>query len=378
MEVNDHNRIGLYVHVPFCVKKCPYCAFYSEPVGAYDPERFVSAVIAEMDSYNSTDVSTIYIGGGSPSCLPVDTLTLLIEKSLSLFPKTQEFTVEVNPSQAGGEMLKRLYNSGVNRLSIGGQSFNENELGTLGRLHGADEIAAAVSQGRDAGFKNISLDLIFAIPGSTPDSWRYSLDAAISLGVEHISAYSLTYEKGTPLSEKRQSGTINIVDEDTDRAMYETAIDVLASAGFGQYEISNFAKAGFQCEHNVGYWRNRLFIGVGPAAGSWFDGKRTMNIADVNGYLATAGSPKTAVAEIEEPSAEEIASETMVLGLRMTAGVDLDEFKDRTGFDAMNIFAAAIEQNQHQGLIEITDGRLHLTRKALPIADTVLCDFATI
>jgi oxygen-independent coproporphyrinogen-3 oxidase len=378
MEVKDHNRPGLYVHVPFCIKKCPYCAFYSEPIGDRDPERFVSAVIAEMNLYSGADVSTISIGGGSPSCLPVDTLMRLVEESLSTFTKTQEFTVEVNPSQASGDLLKRLYTSGVNRLSIGGQSFSENELTTLGRLHGPDEIDVAVRQGRDAGFANISLDLIFAIPGSTTDSWRYSLDAAISLGVEHISAYSLTYEKGTQLSEKKESGAINIVDERLDRAMYETAIDVLQAAGFGQYEISNFAKAGFQCKHNVGYWQNREFIGLGPAAGSWFDGKRTMNIADINGYLDAVESGKAAAAEIEESLVEEIACETMVLGLRMIEGVELDEFKDRTGFDAMELFAEPIGQNQCQGLIEIADGRLHLTRKALPIADTVLCDFAAV
>jgi len=159
--------------------------------------------------------------------------------------------------------------------------------------------------------------------------------------------------------------------------MYETAIDVLTAAGFDQYEISNFARPGFQCEHNLGYWQNRPFIGLGPAAGSFFHGKRTMNIANINAYLTAAESPKIA-AETEKPSPQQIACETMVLGLRMTAGIDLEEFKNRTGFDAMQIFADPIRQNQRQGLIKIEDNRLHLTRKALPIADTVLCDFATI
>ena len=376
MEVNDRNWAGLYVHVPFCVKKCPYCAFYSEPIGTHDPQRIVSAIITEMKLYSGADISTIYIGGGSPSCLPVETLMRLVEALTDAFGKTLEFTVEVNPVQADTDLLNRLYNSGVNRLSIGAQSFDKNELRFLGRMHGPDEIITTVKQGRDAGFDNISLDLIFAIPGSTLDSWRYSLEAAISLDVEHISAYSLTYEKGTSLSEKKNSGAINIVDENTDRAMYETAIDILLAAGYGQYEISNFAKPNFECKHNMTYWQNRPFIGIGPAAGSYFNGKRTMNIADINGYLGAIESGKTAVSQTEEPSGEDIACETMVLGLRMTAGVDLDEFNKRTGFNAMELFAEPIRQNRQDGLIEIADGRVRLTRKALPVADTVLCDFA--
>ena len=378
MALTGQKRIGLYIHIPFCIRKCLYCAFYSEPVGKFDTFRVVSAIIKEIVSYGKIVPATIYIGGGSPSALPRTELLSLVEKTSALNPNLAEFTVEVNPAQVDIELLKALRSRGVNRLSIGSQSFNEDELKLLGRTHSSDDIAIAVQAARQAGFDNISLDLIFAIPGSTKESWQRSLTAAADLSVEHISAYSLTYEKDTPMSTARDSGKLLAVDEDADRQMYEQAIDFLASAGFAQYEISNFAKPGFECKHNLTYWQNDEYIGVGPAAGSYYNGQRTMNIAAIDGYLEAIKSDRSTACQTQGPDKEDTACETMVLGLRMTDGVQLAEYEKKTGLNAEKIFTVAINQHTKDGLLEVVNGRLRLTRAALPIADTVLCDFATI
>ena len=381
----------MYVHIPFCEAKCRYCGFYSEPIENHDPQRLVSAIIAELKRYDLVkSFRTIYIGGGSPSCLPWEQLLRLIND----IPKAEEFTIEVNPpnarwvnpGQVNKDVLSRLRDCGVNRLSIGAQSFNPAELTFLGRRHSVADIGRAVDAAKEAGFENISVDLIFAIPpstslgtsGSTLESWKYSLHSAIDLGIQHISAYCLTYEEDTPLQKAVAAGEVEPVDEETDRAMYEMAIDELERAGFEQYEISNFARPGFECRHNLNYWANKPYIGVGPAAGSYWQGKRTLNIADINKYIEAIEQGENAATESETPNHLQIACETAVLNLRRRCGIKLEEFKIRTGFDATELFAEPISRYRELGLIESADGRLFLTRTALPIADSVLCDFSTV
>lgn len=372
-------EIALYVHIPFCEKKCRYCGFFSEPIELHNAESLVSALVAEMGRYQfGGNIRTAYIGGGSPSILPRERLLKLVGEVAGRCQNVEEFTIEVNPGQVDEDILRRLHDSGVNRLSIGGQSFNQNELEFLGRGHSPEDIKQAVSVARKAGFGNISLDLIFAIPNSTLSSWEYSLRNAIDLGVEHISAYSLTYEEETPLEKLREMGKVAAVDEETDRAMYETAIEKLEQAGFAQYEISNFAKPGFQCRHNLFYWANKPYIGIGPAAASWWQSRRSTNVADIEKYIQLIQGGESTIAESEEPSEIEIACETAVLNLRRRSGIDLAEFKKQTGFDALELFADAIANNERLELIERNEGRIFLTHKALPIADSVLCDFAGI
>jgi oxygen-independent coproporphyrinogen-3 oxidase len=401
----NQQPVGLYVHIPFCEAKCRYCGFYSEPIKNHDPERLVSAIIAEFSEkrcqepfflqYNYSKrqkepamqnkrcqepfshFQTIYIGGGSPSCLPAGQLLRLIQKITSHWPKPEEFTIEVNPGQVNKGILSRLRTTGINRISIGAQSFNPDELTFLGRRYSADDIGRAVGMARQAGFENIGLDLIFAIPRSTLESWKHSLHSAIDLGVQHISAYALSYEEGTPLQKAVEAGEVAPVDEEIDRQMYETTIDELEKAGFKQYEISNFAKPGFECKHNLNYWRNLPYIGVGPAAGSYWQGKRTLNIADIKKYIDGVEQGSTVTDESETPDNTQIACETAVLNLRRRRGIILDEFENQTGFDAMKLFAEPIDRYRELGLIEAAEGRLFLTRGALPIADSVLCDFST-
>jgi len=378
---------GLYIHIPFCEQKCRYCGFYSEPVKNYDPARLISAILAELDQKRGQtpfSPQTIYIGGGSPSCLPEDQFLRLVNylpaspDASRGGPKAGEFTIEVNPGQVNQRLLSQLRMAGVNRLSIGAQSFNDDELKFLDRRHSADDISRAVKSAKQAGFENIGVDLIFAIPDSILNTWKKSVQSAIDLGVQHISAYALTYEEDTPLQRAVSAGKVTPVDEETDRAMYETAIDMLERAGFKQYEISNFAKPGFECKHNLNYWANKPYLGIGPAAGSYRNGKRTLNIADIKKYIEAIEKNADAITETETPDSLEVACETAVLNLRRRCGIDIEEFKKQTGFDILELFAEPVSKYQKLGFVEQINGKLFLTRMALPIADSVLCDFSAV
>ena len=380
MNGKKHNSrpAGLYVHIPFCRTKCRYCGFYSEPIKNHSPRRFISAITRELERYEVKSFQTIYIGGGSPSCLPPKQLLRLIGEITTRFPKPEEFTIEVNPGQVNKDTLSQLRAAGVTRISIGAQSFNPDELTFLGREHSVADTKQAVRSAKQAGFDNIGFDLIFAIPGSTPKSWKHSLRSAVDLGVQHISAYALTYEHNTPLQKAVEAGKVKPIDEETDRQMYEMTIDGLEKAGFRQYEISNFAKPGFECKHNLNYWANFPYLGIGPAAGSYWNGKRTLNIADIKKYIEAIEQGKSVTAESETPDKMQIACETAVLNLRRCSGILLDEFKNQTGLDAMELFTEPVAKYKKLGLLRTTAKRICLTRKALPIADSILCDFSSI
>ena len=369
---------ALYIHIPFCTAKCPYCGFYSEPVANHDAGALVSALITQMRLYDLAGIETVYIGGGSPTSLPLDQLRRLTQEITGSCTQIKEFTVEVNPSQANAEMLDILRRAGVNRLSIGAQSFNQNELDFLGRTGSVDSIALAVQLAGNFGFDNINLDLIFAIPGSTLESFEHTLRRAIDLNPAHISAYALTYEPGTLLYLLLRSGKIYPVTEETDREMYELAIDLLTDAGLQQYEISNFARQSFACRHNLIYWANDPCIGIGPAATSHLNRTRYTNIADIKKFTQAVSAGRDPAVETETLTGLEFACETAVLNLRRTSGIDLAQFELQTGFDAAELFAEAIESNSRDGMLDISAGRLFLTPPALPIADSILCDFAVI
>jgi len=375
----DSDGPGLYVHVPFCRAKCRYCGFYSRPIAEYDAGAVVRAMIAEMERFELGDgIKTIYIGGGSPSALEREHLLRLIGRAKQRCPAAQEFTVEVNPGQVDVELLSELRKAGVNRLSIGAQSFTQRELDFLGRGHTVDCTRRVVRQGRSAGFDNISLDLIFAVPGTDLDSWKHNLAAAIELQPDHISAYGLSYEDGAPLSKDLAAGLVEAVDEDADRAMFELTIDELARAGIEQYEISNFARHGFECRHNLNYWANGSYAGIGPGAASYLHGTRSSNFADIDKYVRVVTSGESTVESSETLSSLERACETAVLNLRRRRGIDLDQFKSWTGYDALQLFAEPIRRYRKLGLIEKSPGRVTLTRQALGIADSILCDFALV
>jgi oxygen-independent coproporphyrinogen-3 oxidase len=369
---------GLYVHIPFCTSKCAYCGFYSEPVDLHDTGRLMQAILKELSHADTRSVRTVYIGGGSPSCLPVSQLAGLVKAIIDQCSDITEFTVECNPGQVIPAMLERLQSLGVNRLSIGAQSFDSQELQCLGRKHNAQIIKTAVHQAREAGFNNISLDLIFAVCGSTQATWQSGLDQAIALNPEHLSVYALTLEQGTPLAEAVEQGRYSAIDESTDRAMYEQAIDTLIRAGYEHYEISNFAKPGCECKHNIGYWQNRPYIGVGPSAASSSSICRTRNFSDIRTYEIAMESGRSPVEETVSISPMERICETAVLNLRTKNGIDVKRFKQVTGQDPLVLFAGPIRMHCEQGLLTIEKERIFLTARALPIADYVLCDFAAL
>lgn len=379
---HDTDKIALYVHIPFCTAKCRYCGFYSVPVIGQDVPCLMKTLLKELDSYKLPKdfAHTIYIGGGSPTCLPDEQLFYLISKIAARVGIPTEFTIEANPSQVNTATLSVLHSLGVNRLSVGAQSFNKSELAFLGRPYTPEDITRAISDARAAGFTNISLDLIFAIPGQTPETWRDTLLAAIDLGIEHISAYSLSYEAGTPLYKQLESGQLQKVDEETDRAMYEMAIEMLGKAGIVQYEISNFARMGFECRHNLVYWANRPWVGIGPAAASYWQGTRTTNISDIAAYVNAieSGQRPFIETETETPNTIETACQTAVLNLRRIIGINLKEFQNQTGFDALKLFAEPIARYKKLGLIAVDSDKVYLVAQALPIADSILCDFAAI
>jgi oxygen-independent coproporphyrinogen-3 oxidase len=367
---------GLYVHIPFCQRKCPYCAFYSVPISGHRPDRLIDALLREIDMTDITDPpDTIYIGGGSPTCLPEETLLRLAHSLTQRFGEVTEYTVECNPAQAGGALFERLLAAGVNRLSIGAQSFDADELKMLGRLHGPDHITEAVQAARQAGFENIGLDLIFGLPRSDLMAWQITLDKAVGLGVQHISAYSLTIERHTPFERAVRQGTLTVLDEATERTMYELARIQLPAAGFEHYEISNFARTGFACRHNLHYWKNQPVIGIGPAAAGWYHEQRTTNVHDIDGYLEAIESGRFARLEVQTPTPEQIASETAVLNLRLLEGIDIDEYEQQTGFAVFDLFDEAIEKNCVLGFLDDSDTHVYLTDIGLSYADTVSQDF---
>ncbi|MBN2182372.1 MAG: radical SAM family heme chaperone HemW [Sedimentisphaerales bacterium] len=371
--------IGLYVHVPFCRTKCRYCNFYSEPITKYDAGAIIKAMIAEMELRTAGySIKTLYLGGGSPSSLPRELLLELVRQMKQRCQADEEFTVEINPGQVDEILLDKLHKKGVNRLSIGAQSFIQRELDFLGRQHTADCISKALGYGRSAGFENINLDLIFAVPGSSLDSWKYNLNSAIELSPDHISAYSLTYEDQTPIGIDLAAGIIKSVDEETDRQMYEMTIDELKRAGIYQYEISNFAKDGFECRHNLNYWANGGYIGIGPGATSYLRGVRSTNYPNIHRYAEAVGNGASTLETTEKLDNLEWACESAVLNLRRRSGINLAEFKKQTGFDAELLFEEPIQEYQKLGLIEKNNGRIYLTRKALGIADSILCDFSAV
>lgn len=365
---------SVYVHIPFCKSKCLYCGFFSKPPIQDDVTRVLNAEITELrKSSFQKPADTLYIGGGSPVSVGTEILCGFLSKVVQITGRPSEFTVEINPADADDKLFASLKAVGVNRISIGAQSFIQSELDFLGRKYSAEKIGQTIKNAKEAGFTNIGLDLIFAIPNSDLKSWRQILKKTIQADVQHISAYSLTYEKNTPLEKTKSAGKIKTIDEETDRKMYETAIEELADSGFEHYEISNFARTGFKCRHNLTYWKNEYYLGIGPAAADYIGNQRTENISHIEKYVE---QDKNIAAERIEITPLEKASQTAVLNLRLIEGIDLKEYKQKTGLDIYELFKRSIEKNLKLNLLQLKNNRLGLTKQALPIADSVLSDFS--
>ena len=324
----DTPPVGLYFHIPFCNGKCPYCDFYSIRPSDETLDGYLSTLLSEMTWYPNVTADTIYLGGGTPPLLGAERLETLLREAQCRFsvPDTAEITIEANPGSVTPPLLSRLRKAGANRLSFGVQSGVESELQALGRRHSVLDTQTAVQMAREAGFANLSADLMLGIPGQTPASLARSIDFLCSLEVTHISAYLLKIESGTPFD--REGILTRCPDEDAAAALYLQAVEQLAAHGYRQYEISNFARPGFESRHNLKYWNCDAYIGFGPAAHSYFGGRRFSHGRDLAAYIASDGMEQT-VTDDHPGSFEEYA----MLRLRLADGLVLDGLKDRFDVD---------------------------------------------
>ncbi len=343
--------IGLYVHLPFCLQKCPYCAFYSESGALEKGKAYIDRVLLEAESYPAEEVLSIYFGGGTPTALPAPLLVYLLEGLCARFPCRGEITLEANPATVSLADLSLLRRAGFNRLSLGIQSLQDTELRFLGRLHTASEAVSAVQAGAAAGFSNLSADLMFGVPGQTIPSVSDTLNKLLTLPVSHVSTYSLSIEDGTPFA----LNGISLPEEETERTMFYTIRDTLTANGFSHYEISNFARPGMEAVHNTNYWKCGEYIGLGAGAHGYYNNVRYENVADINAYLCTK-QPRTEVATMTD---DDKKTEYYMLGLRLREGVLETENQN---------LARLIEL----GLLERKAGRVRLTDRGLDIANYVI------
>jgi oxygen-independent coproporphyrinogen-3 oxidase len=379
---------SLYVHVPFCAHKCAYCAFYSEPSSGELINRYVAALIREMELV-AADLKPrlVFFGGGTPSLLNLRQWEEILRamERLNLLG-ADEWTVECNPATVSADKARLLRSYGVNRISMGVQSLNEALLERLGRIHTREMVFKSFDLLRSAGFDNLNLDLMFAIPGQTLDVWRDTLNEATAMGSEHLSSYEVIYEEDTALYAQLQAGEFD-EDEDLACAMYDLLVERATRAGFQQYEVANFAKHKisnpqstvssphsteppfYACRHNVNYWRGGAFYGLGPSATSYVCGVRTRNWANTQLYCEQLEKGRRAIESREELGALARAGETAAFGLRMVAGWPFEQFAEVTGHDLRREWAGDMTKLTDQGWGRLTAERFHLTPKGLRFAD---------
>lgn len=363
---------GLYIHIPFCVQKCKYCDFVSFPDSESYHDKYIEALICEAENYSGSEFDSVFIGGGTPTVLGEHLLERLLAAINEKFRLSAdcEFSVEANPKTLTAEKLGILQNGGVNRLSIGVQSFNDDELRRLGRIHSAKDAYNTVYMAKEYGFDNINIDLMSALPEQTGEKLMYSLKTAVELEPAHISCYSLILEDGTPFAAEYDSGKLIVPDEDTDRMMYRDTCEYLKRCGYNRYEISNFAKPEYECRHNIKYWSCDEYIGLGIAAHSYSDKTRFYNTCDLRDYIN--GNYRGGENALSE---KDMIEEFMIMGLRMTCGVSEREFFARFAKHMRDVYGAVTDKHIKGGFIRCADGRYFLTEKGIDVSNSVLCDF---
>lgn len=427
-EIVEKRPLGLYIHIPFCVKKCAYCDFLSFASDDATKEQYVNALCEEIRANKGSEVEytveTIYFGGGTPSVLSVEQIGKIFgtvletfsvrgfedeksgkkekkEKKKSRFGKKSseelmisetpeerlqhvlagelaEVTIEVNPGTADKEKFTALYELGFNRLSMGLQSAVSSELECLGRIHTKEQFAECVKAAREAGFRNISGDLMSGLPGQTVETLTQSIRFLLAQHPEHISVYSLQIEDGTEFAKRyREDGPekAKLPDEDTDRAMYELTGKLLEEAGYSRYEISNYAKEGFESRHNSSYWTGREYLGMGLGASSLMSNARFHNTTDMEEYLAGATDPFSLREDMERLVQKELMEEFMFLGLRMCRGIEKAEFKRRFKCDIETVYGDVMKRLVSQGVLAEAEGRVFLTARGIDVSNVVLAEF---
>ncbi len=372
-------KLGLYIHIPFCKSKCFYCDFNSYSGKDYLQERYVDSLIAELKFrepiIEKSGISTIYIGGGTPTYLNNIAFKKLFSYLKRYYRSGVEYSCEANPGTLNKEKLSILKENGVNRLSIGLQSWNDDILKRLGRIHNVYDFIENYDSARKIGFDNINVDIMFSIQGQTMSDFENTLDNVCNMNPEHISCYGLIIEDGTLFGERYKNGELKEVDEDTDRAMYYTAVEKLRKAGYLRYEISNFAKSNYECRHNIIYWDTRHYLGIGAGAHSYIGDVRFSNVTAPEKYIRLIENYKLPVADEEHLTTDDMMSEFMFMGLRMTKGVQFSDFKNRFGLDMENVYGKQIEKLQKYGLVKVNGNSLSLTDRGIDISNAVFVEF---
>jgi oxygen-independent coproporphyrinogen III oxidase len=372
---------GLYVHIPFCFHKCHYCDFYS--ITRQTPGRmgnYVDLLLKEAGPWRQiVRPRTVFFGGGTPTLLPLQDMRRLIRglRGMFDFADCQEWTVEANPATVTLEYCRMLREEGVTRLSFGAQSFEPAELAVLERHHHPDDVAASVRTARAAGFDRLNLDLIYAICGQSLESWTRSLEAALEMGTEHLSCYALTYEPETALAVRKRLGRVKAVAEEVELEMAAHTRRRLAQMGLPAYEISNFARPGAECRHNLLYWTGGNYLGLGAAAASHLAGRRWKNRPHLGEWESAVSKDESAAGEAEALSPRRRAGELAMLSLRLSRGLVYNEF-DHFGMDARTFFADAVERYCRLGLLEADTHGARLTERGWAVADSVAAEFLVV
>ena len=400
----NKKKLEIYVHIPFCAKKCAYCDFLSFPGNMRMRREYTDKLLEEIRIQSSFvreyQVDTIFLGGGTPSVLDVTDITAImgtLKEHYDIAPDA-EITIEVNPGTVKMEGLVAYREAGINRVSMGLQSADDTELRYLGRIHTYDEFLKSFQRVRMAGFTNVNVDLISAIPGQTPESWRNTLKKTAMLKPEHISAYSLIVEEGTPFYDRygghvemesyemspeerrRLMALPDLPDEDTEREMYYMTRNCLAEQGYERYEISNYARPGFECRHNVGYWTGTGYLGLGLGASSYLEGCRFHNTSDFQSYVSAHFDDEAEFCQalrqdMEQLSVKSKMEEFMFLGLRLTRGVSVEGFITRFGQSIRNVYGDVIDKLEREGLLEHKNGYYHLTERGLDLSNYAMSLF---
>ena len=372
----ENSPMEIYIHIPFCIRKCDYCDFLSGPSGPEEQADYVQALLREIQAVEEGEgrsVSSIFIGGGTPSVLDERLLGDILREIRNRFKMEEdaEITIEVNPGTANIGKLQAYREMGINRLSIGLQSPEDRELKILGRIHNYGQFLKTYQEARTVGFDNINIDLMSAIPDQTYEGWVKNLRTVAELEPEHISAYSLIVEEGTPFAARK----LNLPDEDTEYNMYEATAQILKEYGFEQYEISNYARKGRECRHNVGYWTRQDYLGFGLGASSLYGKERFANTADMKKYLKNSKNPEKIREKEPSLTREDEMAEFMFLGLRMTKGISKADFQRCFGCTIESVYGEVLEKYESMELLLEKDGRIFLSREGIHVSNSIMAEF---
>lgn len=378
----NNNALELYLHIPFCQMKCAYCDFLSfrAPEWAYREytEKLAEEIVNRSPAFVDREVVSLFIGGGTPSVFPAELMGELLSVLYNCFnfAPDAEVTIESNPGTLTMEKLETYLEGGVNRISLGLQSADDSELRSLGRIHSYDEFLKSYQRARQAGFTNINVDLMSGLPGQTVQSWKHTLRKVLMLKPEHISAYGLIIEPGTPFYERYADHPEDLPDEEIDREMYHLTRTMLAEQGYLRYEVSNYAKPGCECRHNIGYWTGADYLGLGLGSSSYINDHRFHNPNDHKEYMnLNFSDPNATIIDLLELSHKDKMEEFMFLGLRMMQGVSGSEFLGRFGENMWNVYGAVIERLEEQGLLVVESPFIRLTELGIDVSNYVLSEF---